>query len=89
MSFAHLSQDADLREAKPPPEVSGSYLEAVRKLPGGTLSRTIEAAHDIASRRRGEAVGGGMRDAPLDVLFYDEETWKEAWEEVAVPELTR
>jgi len=58
------------------------YLELIRTLPEGTQGRIIAAAHRIADARNIEANGQGAYYASLRILYYDEETWKDAYLEV-------
>ena len=58
------------------------YLDKIRKLPDGLKSRVIQAAHKIADKKRHEHVGPGAVNAAESILYYDEDTWTQAWTEV-------
>ena len=55
-----------------------TYVERVRRLPDGTRSRVISAAHEIADAKRTKHVGPGAINAGEFILYYDEDTWEQA-----------
>ena len=56
-----------------------SYADLAKKLPDGLKSKVIQAAHALAERKWHEATGGSAQYGGEKILFYTDETWKEAW----------
>lgn len=53
-----------------------TWLEKVRKLPAGHKAEAVAAAHNVA-RLRTKAAG---EPYALQCLYYDEDTWRRAYE---------